>query len=477
MRSAGDARHPALDFRRMPEFMRALEAIDTPAARCLRVIALTASRSGAVRLMRFDQIDFGACVWRCPAEQMKELRHRSEAFEVPLSDAALVAIGRPGSSPFVFAYDAASPINDMALIVLTRSLRRVHDDWRDPKTREPFVVHGLRATFRGWAEIHRKDREIAELVLGHRFYGQVERAYARGDLLDERRLMLDAWGGATATAKVARSFRSGAGDGAEIQGRLPSSGQKPRRTSSERIAWLAKMRLAVARKEMFDPAEADIAEMRAVIGDNKAFAKFSGANETLLFCVMLTLKRKLEVYGERVRSEQERTGAGRSVLAKLSKVHGLLSAAADEMNEVGGTIAAGAAGDKRGRRRAAGKYSKDCGRAKGLRRAHPGKPTKAGRSCDDRPLPQSFQGRYPWSEGGRLARTRGLHRSLLERQNARARNFTQAASARPQAKENSWVALGTIHRQFRLHVLSPPKQNGCERLSRSLRAPRESQPC
>jgi integrase len=190
----GHARHPALDFRRMPEFMRALEAIDTPAARCLRVIALTASRSGAVRLMRFDQIDFEACVWRCPAEQMRDSRHRSEAFEVPLSDAALVAIGRPGSSPFVFAHDAASPINDMALIVLTRSLRRVHDDWRDPKTREPFVVHGLRATFRGWAQFHRKDREIAELVLGHRFYGQVERAYARGDLLDERRLMLAAWG-------------------------------------------------------------------------------------------------------------------------------------------------------------------------------------------------------------------------------------------------------------------------------------------
>jgi integrase len=189
----GHGRHPALDFRRMPEFIRALEAIDTPAARCLRVISLTASRSGAARRMRFDQIDFEARVWRCPAEQMKDSRHRSEAFEVPLSDAALMAIGKPGGSLFVFANDAASPINDMALIVLTRSLRRVHDDWRDPKTREPFVVHGLRSSFRSWAQFQRKDREIAELVLGHRFYGQVERAYARGDLLDERRLMLDAW--------------------------------------------------------------------------------------------------------------------------------------------------------------------------------------------------------------------------------------------------------------------------------------------
>ena len=86
----------------MPEFMRALEAIDTPVARCLRFIALTASRSGAARLMRFDQVNFDARIWRCPAEQMKDLRHRSEAFVVPLSDAALEVIGKPGSSPFVF---------------------------------------------------------------------------------------------------------------------------------------------------------------------------------------------------------------------------------------------------------------------------------------------------------------------------------------------------------------------------------------
>ena len=44
-----------------------------------------------------------------------------------------------------------------------------------------------------WAQFHRRDREISELVLGHRFYGQVERAYARGDLLNERRQLLDDW--------------------------------------------------------------------------------------------------------------------------------------------------------------------------------------------------------------------------------------------------------------------------------------------
>ena len=58
--------YAALDFRLMPEFMQVLEAINTPAARCLRFIALTASRSAAARLMRFDQIDLDASVWRVP---------------------------------------------------------------------------------------------------------------------------------------------------------------------------------------------------------------------------------------------------------------------------------------------------------------------------------------------------------------------------------------------------------------------------
>jgi integrase len=185
--------HAALDFGRMPEFMRVLEAIETPAARCLRLIALTASRSGAARLMRFDQVNFDAHIWRCPAEQMKDSRHRSEAFVVPLSDAALEVIGKPGSSPFVFSASDREPINDMTLITLTRALRREHDDWRDPDSGKPFVIHGLRSSFRSWAQSHRLDREVAEFVLGHRVYGQVERAYARGDLLDDRRRMLDMW--------------------------------------------------------------------------------------------------------------------------------------------------------------------------------------------------------------------------------------------------------------------------------------------
>ena len=51
----------------------------------------------------------------------------------------------------------------------------------------------FRATFRTWCQNSRRDREVVEIAMGHRFHGAVEGGYARGDLLEERRELLDAW--------------------------------------------------------------------------------------------------------------------------------------------------------------------------------------------------------------------------------------------------------------------------------------------
>ena len=40
---------------------------------------------------------------------------------------------------------------------------------------------------------HAADREVVEISMGHRFHGAVESRYARGDLLDERRQLLETW--------------------------------------------------------------------------------------------------------------------------------------------------------------------------------------------------------------------------------------------------------------------------------------------
>jgi len=70
---------------------------------------------------------------------------------------------------------------------------------------EGVTVHGFRSTFRDWAsEVAQAPREVAEMSLSHKVGSDVERAYARSDLLDRRRALMELWSGyvANKTGKV-----------------------------------------------------------------------------------------------------------------------------------------------------------------------------------------------------------------------------------------------------------------------------------
>ena len=188
--------HPALDWRQMPEFMAELARHSGVEARCLAFIILTVARSGAARQAKWRDIDLERRVWSAPIVDLKDSKHRTAPFVVPLSTPAvelLEALPRRGA--FLFPAAVGQPIGDLAILYLMRRLRR-RGDWRDPITGVSATTHGFRASFRTWAKAQRKDREIAELNLGHAFYTSTESAYARDDdaVLALRREMLEAWG-------------------------------------------------------------------------------------------------------------------------------------------------------------------------------------------------------------------------------------------------------------------------------------------
>ena len=55
-------------------------------------------------------------------------------------------------------------------------------------------VHGFRSSFRTWAaERSGATRDVAELALAHVVGGAVERSYARSNLFDQRRGLMDRW--------------------------------------------------------------------------------------------------------------------------------------------------------------------------------------------------------------------------------------------------------------------------------------------
>ena len=56
------------------------------------------------------------------------------------------------------------------------------------------TVHGFRSAFRDWAgEETSFPRELAEQALAHATGGVVELAYRRGDALEKRRVLMEAW--------------------------------------------------------------------------------------------------------------------------------------------------------------------------------------------------------------------------------------------------------------------------------------------
>ena len=179
--------YPAVQVKKMGAFMQALRAFDGVSAKALEFVALTAARSGEVRGMVWGEVDRKAGVWVIPAARMKaEREHR-----VPLSQQALALLDAQGwgdAGAVVFPGGKGQALSDMSLTAVTRKLA-----FKD-KAGRVCVPHGLRSTFRDWAgEFTNYPRELAEQALAQAIGDATEQAYRRGDALDKRRVMMQAW--------------------------------------------------------------------------------------------------------------------------------------------------------------------------------------------------------------------------------------------------------------------------------------------
>ena len=170
----------ALPHREVAAVIRKVRASTAlPAAKlALEFLVLT-----AVRWAEWEEIDRDGRVWTVPARRAKtNRRHR-----VPLCGRALEileaaqALGK-GAGPLVFTHGGGKPLHDSALRRLLRELGIAA------------VPHGFRSSFRDWAgEQTDHPREVIEAALAHVVRNRVEAAYARSDLFERRRVLLDDW--------------------------------------------------------------------------------------------------------------------------------------------------------------------------------------------------------------------------------------------------------------------------------------------
>jgi integrase len=175
--------HPALPWFEIPAFMELLELCEGIAAVATRFAILTAARSGEVRGARWAEMDLEAMLWTVPAVRMKA----GKEHRVPLSTAAVTLLRnleRKGELIFP-GRRRDTMLSDMSL---TAVLRRMD--------RGDITVHGFRSTFRDWcseAPGNMFPREVCEHALAHSLPNKVEAAYRRGDLLEKRILLMQAW--------------------------------------------------------------------------------------------------------------------------------------------------------------------------------------------------------------------------------------------------------------------------------------------
>ena len=182
------AHHRALPYREVTTALETVEASDASVAAklCLRFLVLTAARSGEARGATWNEVDEATREWRIRAERMKGgVEHR-----VPLSDAVMAVLTQAerlrDESGLIFP-SSTKPGNPLSDMTLTKVLRTTG-------LAERATVHGFRSTFRDWAaECTDAPHAVMELSLAHAIGTSVEQAYARSDLIDKRRDLMDQW--------------------------------------------------------------------------------------------------------------------------------------------------------------------------------------------------------------------------------------------------------------------------------------------
>lgn len=172
----------AMDYRDIPAYFCKLRAKKTISCRALAFTILTASRNGESRQLTYDELNLNDNIWIIPEERMKAGReHR-----VPLSGESLKIIKEMqtiNQTGLVFeGFRTGRPISEAALLKEVK----LHDT--------ELTVHGFRSAFRDWcAEKTNYPREVAEAALAHSLKDKTEAAYQRGDILEKRRELMNAW--------------------------------------------------------------------------------------------------------------------------------------------------------------------------------------------------------------------------------------------------------------------------------------------
>lgn len=177
--------HPALAYKEIPAFMVEIRKRKSLTSRALELTILTAARTQEIMGAQWNEFDLDAGIWVVPAARMKmEKEHR-----VPLVPAVVELLrSLPIIDNSAFLFPGLRGNDHMSNMAMLMFLKR-------DLARPGLTVHGFRSTFRDWAaEQTAFENVVCEGALAHVVSNQAEAAYRRGDMLERRRELMQAWG-------------------------------------------------------------------------------------------------------------------------------------------------------------------------------------------------------------------------------------------------------------------------------------------
>lgn len=189
--------HPALPWTQISELWQALAKTNDTSSQAVRLTILTALRTNEVLQAHWSEFDLVAGIWTIPAERMKA----KKTHRVPLSQAMLELLNeipKVESGLLFEGRTVGKPVSNMAMLMKIRRMDTAKHEqdgqgWRD-NNGDTITAHGFRSTFRDWAaETTAFENIVVEQALAHTIGNAVEAAYRRGDLLERRRELMEAW--------------------------------------------------------------------------------------------------------------------------------------------------------------------------------------------------------------------------------------------------------------------------------------------
>jgi integrase len=126
--------------------------------------------------------------------------HRAPLSERAAQILAEARVRGDGAGGYVFpGVKRGRPLSSMSMEMLLRRMKV-----------EGATVHGFRSSFRDWAgDRTHFPREVAEAALAHAVGDGTELSYRRGDALEKRRELMEAWTDFLAGGKTAKIVKFG----------------------------------------------------------------------------------------------------------------------------------------------------------------------------------------------------------------------------------------------------------------------------